>query len=346
MIRFNQIQRKKLLSEINSPILDDEFNSSMNQFGLECVNNNLAMAISGGSDSMALSVLLSRWSKNHSINLYALIIDHCLREESRDEAFTVSKRLQDLKINNQILRWEKGKQFKKISKSYQDDARQARLKLMSEWCKSNNINTLFMGHHADDQLETFFYRLIRGSGVEGLSGMSSDINLHSLRIIRPLLNFPKSRLVETCKLYNLSWVEDPSNNDKKYLRVKIRKILNEFESEGFNTFRLHNTINHINRAKLAIDKSVFDAMDEIVSYDEDKVLKLNLEKFLIYPEEIILRTLSNILIKVSGKNYSPRFNSLERLYEKIIDPKWSDRTLHGCKIIIQGKYLIITKENY
>ena len=262
MIKFNQIQRKKLLSEINSPILDDEFNLSMKQFGLGYVDDNLAMAISGGSDSMALSVLLNRWSKNYSIELHALIIDHCLREESSDEAIAVSERLKNLKIKNHILQWEKGKQFKKKSKSYQDDARQARLNLMSDWCKSNDIKTLFMGHHADDQLETFVYRLIRGSGVGGLSAMSSDINLQNLRIIRPLLNFPKSRLLETCKLYNLTWVEDPSNEDKKYLRVKIRKILNEFESEGFSSFRLHNTINHINRAKLAIDKFVFETLLE------------------------------------------------------------------------------------
>lgn len=340
------------LKDSNSPIMDDEFDLSMRKFNLNY--SNFSIAVSGGADSMALSILLSRYSKFNSINLHALIIDHQIREDSSKEAVIVSKKLNQMNINNNILVWNDGIKYRNLNKSYQNEAREARLMLMSKWCKDNNVENLFMGHHADDQVETFIYRLIRGSGVYGLSGISDDIYINDLRIIRPLLAYPKSRLLATCKYFDVSFVDDPSNGSEKFSRVRIRKLLDEFEKEGLNKLRIHKTITHIHRAKLAIDDIVCNATNEFLFYNNNKsVAKIGLSKFLNYPDEIGIRALSKILTTISGKSYPPRFNSLEQIHSLIKKVNvsenghiWHNRTLHGCKLILQGEYIIISKENF
>ena len=339
------------LKKSKDPIMDSEFDTSMRKFNLN--HSNFSIAVSGGPDSMALSILLSRYSKLNSIDLHALIVDHKIRDESSEEAILVSEKLNQLNIQNHILVWHEGIKYKSLSKSYQNEAREARLMLMSKWCKVNNIENLFMGHHADDQLETFIYRLIRGSGINGLSGISDDTRINNLRIIRPLLGFPKSRLLATCKYYNVSYVDDRSNQNKKFSRVRIRKLLHELEEEGLTKSRIYKTISHMNRAKLAIDNIVSDAINQFLFYNDNKTIaKIALSKFLNYPDEIGIRALSKMLSKISGKSYPPRFINLEKVYLMLKkanisdnDNLWYDRTLHGCKLIVQGEYLVISKEN-
>ena len=152
---------------------------------------NFAVAVSGGADSLCLSYFSKLYSKKFKNKIYFLIINHNIRKESYPEALKVKKILHKKKINSKILTW-KGK----IPKSnIQGKARNLRYELLSDYCSNKKIKYLMTAHHEDDQIENFYIRLLRGSGVTGLSSMLEIINYNkNLNILIPLLSFKKNEL--------------------------------------------------------------------------------------------------------------------------------------------------------
>ena len=149
---------------------------------------SFALAVSGGSDSLCLAYFGKIYSSEFSNKIHVLIVDHKLRKESRKEALKVKKILKKRKILSKILSW-KGK----IPKSnIQKNARDIRYSLISNYCQKKNIKYLITAHHEDDQIENFFIRLLRGSGLTGLSSMTANTKYNDrLKIIRPFLNLNK-----------------------------------------------------------------------------------------------------------------------------------------------------------
>ena len=147
-------------------------------------NEKFAIAVSGGSDSMCLAFFSAKYASIHKNKMHTLIVDHKLRKESTNEANKVKKLLKQTNIESKILYW-KGK----IPKSnVQLNARNIRYSLLSDYCFKKNIRNLIVAHHLDDQIENFFIRLIRGSGLSGLASMSEITNYNdNLKILRPFL---------------------------------------------------------------------------------------------------------------------------------------------------------------
>ena len=175
----------------------------------EC--NVIAVGLSGGGDSMALTHMLCDWASRNDKIIHALHVDHDLRNESVDEAKQVGAWVENFpNIQFQILKWD----HDSPDTALMERARHARYDLMNDYCFQNKINILCIAHHADDQIETFFFRLAKGSGLDGLTGMKawSDYN-DNLKIHRPLLNQSHNDLIEYCRDHNLSWIEDPSNEN-------------------------------------------------------------------------------------------------------------------------------------
>jgi len=280
-------------------------------------NKKVAIAVSGGADSMALVLL----AIENNMEIVGLTVDHKLRPEAEKEAKQVQEWLKDRGVEHYTLAWE----GEKPDANIQAEARNARYDLMTDWCKNNDIDSLLTAHTMDDQAETFLLNLGRGSGVYGLSAMDYITEKNDINIIRPLLNVSKEELKQYLISQNQEWIEDPSNKNTKYNRVKIRNILPALEAIGISTERINLAVQNLCRTKDFIETEVDKAFNECI-VEKDECLILDVEKFYSYHTEISYRLLKKI-IKIVGKNYyPPRFEKIERLYNNM-----SGKTLGNCK---------------
>ena len=204
--------------------------------------NQIAVAVSGGADSMALCLLAGQWARSNGIILKAVTVDHGLRPDSAEEARSVGRWLTNYGIDHQILTW----MDEKPETGIQAAARKARYRLMADWCESNGIQHLLVAHHLEDQVETFLMRLARGSGIDGLACMTSSTPLQAINLLRPLLTVPKSELTDFLNGQNQDWIEDPSNQNPAYARTQIRGLAADLEQVGVNAQRLGDIVDQYN----------------------------------------------------------------------------------------------------
>ena len=186
-------------------------------------NPLVAVAVSGGPDSMSLLFLLRAFVKHKKGNIIALIVNHRIRNNSKEEAKNISNYLNKHNINTQILSADKNK----VKKKSMNEARKNRYNLLTNFCVQNNILHLFIAHHKEDNLETFLNRKIAGSDFYGLKSMSEFSNYNKICIFRPLLNFSKETLLDYNKKNNIKYISDPSNINLDFTRPVIRKFINE-----------------------------------------------------------------------------------------------------------------------
>jgi len=305
---------------------------------------NVAVAVSGGADSMALVLLAAVWAKQHRVDLTALTVDHRLRSESTAEASQVAAWLKARGVAHEILTWENGAAVRQLNRSAQDAAREARLKLLTGWCRAHDCQALLLAHHADDQIETFFMRLARGSGLTGLAAMEPITLQSGVQVIRPLLSFSKDELIATCRAEGQDWVEDASNADAKYARTRFRRARAFLEAEGFTAERILATIAHLQRAKAAISAQVRELHDAACLWSEPGTVTVSAPRLLAAPEDVALRLLSDLLCTVGGHVYGPRFESLQRLFGKLQASPMNTVTLHGCAIARSGEVITLMRE--
>ena len=197
------------------------FLSNINNLNVFENTPHVAVGVSGGPDSIALSYLLRKWIKLKKGKLTALVFDHKIRFNSKDESFYVKDILNNYNIETVIIKPNKNK----IIKKNMANARDNRFEGMINFCKKENILHLFLGHHFDDNLETYLIRKINGSNLDGLSSINKIASFNNIQIIRPLIEINKSSILNFNKKNKLKFINDPSNNDMNYTRVKIRKFL-------------------------------------------------------------------------------------------------------------------------
>ena len=194
------------------------------------INKNFIVAVSGGPDSLALSFLSKIYSIKKSLDAKYFIVDHGLRKNSTTEAKNVQKKLKNFSIKLNILTWTGFKPKKNI----QSIAREKRYKLLCDRAKKNRIENILVGHHLDDLFENFFIRILRGSGLQGLVSLDRETQKNNINLIRPLINIEKDDLVYISKLVFKSYIMDPSNEDDKFKRAKVRNLLKELSIEGLD----------------------------------------------------------------------------------------------------------------
>lgn len=205
----------------------------------------LAIAVSGGPDSLAL-LLLARAAFGDRVR--ALTVDHGLREGSAAEAAGVAAICDRLGISHTTLRWSGDKPASNIHAA----ARTARYRLMGDWCAANGVSWLATGHHADDQAETLLLRLARGSGVAGLAGIRPVLALaNGVTLLRPMLNRRRSELRAIVDAAGLLAVDDPSNADPRFDRTHARAML--AQSGWLDPERLAASAGHLADAEAALD---------------------------------------------------------------------------------------------
>ena len=202
-----------------APVGAAEFAGLLGALGPFEANPRLAVALSGGADSMVLALMTRDWVRAADGALTALIVDHGLRPESASEAAMVRRRAEALGIASQVLTWDGAKPATGI----QAAARAVRYERLGSACSDLGILHLLLAHHRDDQAETIEFRRARGSGLTGLAGMPTIREVAKSRVLRPLLTIPRSRLRATAAAAGLAWLEDPANADRRFARAVLRR---------------------------------------------------------------------------------------------------------------------------
>lgn len=323
------------------PVSASEFAALMARLGPFESNPVIAVAVSGGVDSMTAALLTNEWACSLGGRAVGVIIDHGLRPESSDEAALVTRRLSALGMESAVLEWC----GEKPRSNVQAAAREARYLLLSEYCAKEGILHLVLGHHQEDQAETFLIRLSRGSGLYGLAAMAAIQEQPDHRILRPLLTLPKLRLSETLKAQNVEWVEDPSNRNHKYTRTRVRNLLPALSAEGLPASRLAATTQRLGQARSGTEAAVTSALARAVSIHPTGILFLRPEVLWRLPHDVALRCLARLLTTVSGNDYGPRLERLESLYEKILEGLSAGVTLSGCRLMPWRQILVVCREN-
>lgn len=303
----------------------------------------LAVAVSGGSDSLALLHLLARWREELGSRpqITVLTVDHGLRPESRGEAELVGSIAAGLGLKHAILTWA-GPQDR--GGRLQERARTARYDLMTAYCHANAIAAILTAHHLDDQAETFLMRLKRGSGLDGLAAIPEESVWAGIAVLRPLLDIPKARLAATLKASGLAWVEDPSNNDQRFERARVRASCEALAKLGLSPEALARSAKRLARARVAIERSTDDFLARQATISEAGYCLFAPKALAAAPAEIALRALSRGLALVGGRGEPIRLAKLEALLSALeLDPG-KTRTLGGCRIASVGAELGIFRE--
>ena len=195
-------------------------------------NSIVAVAVSGGIDSISLVFLLSKWFKLKKIKIIALIVDHKLRKNSTQETLELKYLLKKFDIDCKILVWE----GKKPKSNIQSVARKNRYSLIINQILKDKFNHLLIAHHLDDLYENFFIRLLRGSGLKGLTSFNQVNSRYNnkIKILRPLIKVNKNDLLFIAmKIFNY-YIKDPSNENINFKRVRIRNLINSLKNEGLD----------------------------------------------------------------------------------------------------------------
>jgi tRNA(Ile)-lysidine synthase len=304
------------------------------------INQDFIVAVSGGPDSLALSFLAKIFSIKNSLNVKYLIVDHKLRKESTSEAKYVKKILKKNLINLEILIWNGPKPKKNI----QSLARDKRYELLIRKAKKLNIKNILLGHHLDDLFENFFIRILRGSGLNGLISLDKKTEKDGVNLVRPLINVDKKDLIYISKNIFGSYVEDPTNQDDKYKRVKIRNFLTQLSSEGLDRNKFFLTIKNLKIANENIKFYVKRNLSENLTFFEKKQKMILKERFLIQSDEVLFRSFVE-LIKMIGKKYHPvRGKKIDKIIQLINSKPSFKVTLGGCVVKKVNGTIILSKE--
>jgi len=332
--------RKKILSHLNIKKISKIFKEFSNSLK---VKENLAVAVSGGPDSLALAYLTKCYSLKNKLKVKYFIVDHKLRKESSSEAKIVKNILNKINVKCEILKWN----GKKPSKNIQAIARDKRYALLVNECKKNNIKYLLLGHHVNDLFENFLIRLLRGSGLKGLISFGKETKYKdkNLNILRPLLDLEKSDLIYISKEVFNFFVKDPSNINKDYKRTRIRNLLQSLEEEGLDKKKLKLTIENLKKSDKSIKFYVNKNLDNNSVFLKKKNIYILNYNFFDQSHEIIFRSLTTIIQKLGKKYYPVRGKSINELIKDIGKNSFTKVTLGGCFIDRINETILISKEN-
>ena len=291
----------------------------------------ICVGVSGGSDSLALVLMANQELLPLGYKIIAVTVNHHLRPSAQDEADYVAKIMQTYGIEHHILHWEGHKPVSGIEEA----ARKARYSLIGKWCKENKIKILMTAHHLYDQAETFFMRLERGSGLDGLCGMQEVFKRDDMLIIRPLLYTNPKIMKDYLIDKNISWIDDESNYCTDLLRVKIRQFLPEFEIKtGISVMRIAETMKRLQTSKNYIENKVLDVVDTMFENYENKVFTCHAENFNKLDDEIKFKVISKILKTIACVDYAPQADKIFNLMNKIRQSDFRATTLGYCYICI------------
>ncbi len=310
-------------------------------------SNNFVLGLSGGTDSMALLHLLHCFLNSNSelnINIYVVIIDHNLRSSSTEEARKVHAISTSLGFKTIIKKIIENKPKGNI----QSWARFHRRKLLHDTAVECSAN-LLLAHHYDDQVETVFMRLTRGSGIDGLLGIKESQWWNGIYIIRPLLIFKKEQLKRYIYNNNITFFEDPSNAKLDYERVRTRKIITIMRDNFWDNISEDlKKFSDLNKKLMgSINPFLFKWVEENVSIENTGSIKINYFnlKALFYNSNLVgIKILGTILQIVGGKEYSPKKKKTSHLLLSIFKFPFKNQSLGNVTVYLEERFIFFIRE--
>ena len=258
----------------------------------------VALAVSGGGDSMGLMHLFAEWRRENRLDEgvrdVVLTVDHGLRAESADEVAFVESAAMALGFRAEGLKLE-GLKGLKAGSGLQARAREARYKAMARAMGRHGVTNLLTGHTLNDQAETVLMRLKRGSGVQGLAAMRPARELHGVTVRRPFLSHSRDELREWLKARDISWREDPGNENEDYERVAIRQMLGQLDDAGEAARLIGLSARRLQRVQAALEELVQAFLDKHVTSDVTGFLDAEAEGFLALASEVQCQVLERML---------------------------------------------------
>lgn len=298
---------------------------------------NIAIGVSGGADSLALVLKANEELKVYGYNVIALTVDHRLRPTSTTEALYVANIMQKHNIEHHILTWNE----EKPNCGIEEAARIARYNLINDWCKKNNVSYLMIAHHLLDQVETFLMRLQRGSGLEGLCSIREVSKWKNLTLLRPLLHTHPDTLKKYLLDKNIKWIEDESNYNEDFLRVRLRNFLPTFtEKTSISANKIDEAITNLQSAENFIETYMLSLFENKIQQISNDIFYLKYTTYLSLHPEIKFRFLAKIL----SKTYIPRADSLLLLIKKLDKLPFLGMTLGGKEIFLAYEKIWIVPE--
>ncbi|MDA0902231.1 MAG: tRNA lysidine(34) synthetase TilS [Proteobacteria bacterium] len=303
----------------------------------------VAVAVSGGVDSLALSLLMQQFCHQQGIELFCVTIDHKFRANSTQEAQELHAMLSQQGINHFIL---ESYLDQPVETNIEGVLREVRYQLLLDFCSEKQIHHLFIGHHGQDIAENFLIRLFRGSGIDGLAAMDYVTDYQGVKLLRPLLEFHKDELQAYLTQRKVAWFEDSTNEDEQILRNKIRKFLNSLDDAALINKRVASAAQSILQSKQIIEADMLAQAQQILQFEQLGYFRLFLDKFAMLPQQKAKRYLAWMLMEVSGSYYKPRLEKLTALYQWILEDKQHKaRSFYGCVIEkLKAGELIIYRE--
>lgn len=295
---------------------------------------HLALAVSGGADSMALALLAARWASMRGGRVTALTVDHRLRPAAKLEARQVHRWLADVGIMHRTLVWQAGAAAKE--RALQARARAARYGLLEDWCADNGVLHLLTAHHQGDQAETFLLRLAAHSGPRGLAAMSPVRELDQVRLLRPLLGFARDRLEATLHRAGQDWIDDPSNRDAAYARVRLRKLMPRMTDAGMGIADMAALAARFAAVRRELDDRLARRLARAVRPHRAGFMRLDRGAFCDGVADEGQQALARVIGAVSGAPFVPRRERLARLFDALAQPGFTGATLGGCRVLPDG----------
>jgi tRNA(Ile)-lysidine synthase len=299
----------------------------------------LAVAVSGGPDSLALAILADRWARQRGGEVCALTVDHGLRPESGDEIRRLGAWLSARAIRHEILVWT----GEKPRTGIQEAARFARYRLLGDWCRDHACLHLLTGHHRDDQIETHLIRRRAHSGPDGLAGMSAIRELADCRLLRPLLGVARDRLVAFLEAERQPFVSDPSNLDPAFERSRLRQGDGASAGEIGITCLL-GEIQAFGRRRVAHEHELNALLARYVSFHPAGFAILDPTMIPERSPEMVERLLSAVTAAIGGASYPRRREQIGRLREALGGAARRGHTLGGCRFIRWRERILVTRE--
>lgn len=285
----------------------------------DAVNAPLGLAVSGGGDSLAMLHL----AVQAGLRVQAVTVDHGLRAESATEAAMVSQMCQGLGVPHDTLRWQGWDHRGNL----QDQARQARRRLIADWARDVGIGAVALAHTRDDLAETFLMRLARGAGVDGLSAMSPRWSEGGVAWLRPLLGVSRQALRDRLRAQGVVWVDDPSNDNDRFDRVKARKALVALAPLGLTEAILADVAHHLAQARAALETVTDTAARALLQVDGGAIRIA--EGWRELPDDVSRRLLLRVIQTIAPATYSPRGAAVIRLRDSLL--RGRPASLAGCR---------------
>ncbi|MEO0372299.1 MAG: tRNA lysidine(34) synthetase TilS [Pseudomonadota bacterium] len=296
--------------------------------------DHIAVALSGGSDSLALLSLLRAWRDEGGPDVSAVTVDHGLRPEAAGEAADMARLCATWDVPHTTLHWHRESETGNLS----DQARRARYALMTHWAQTQSIPVIALGHTQDDQAETFLMRLARGAGVDGLSAMRESWEQDGVRFVRPLLPCTRDALRGHLMAEGLTWVEDPTNSDATYERARMRAALPKL---GVSTQTLADVAGHLAQARDALHGVTIEAARKIALAEQGDIV-IDYNGFAKLSPDLARRLLLSAMHWINGAEYPPRGAALTALYDSVLAK--TNATLQGCDVSHSRGSIRLTRE--